>query len=69
MQNIDNNGNSILSELKPFFYPSSLAVAGVSSDPTKFGSILFRAIRDFGYTGPMYPVNPKLNELDGYICI
>ena len=39
------------------------AVVGVSQDPNKFGSRVFRSLRDAGYT--VYPVNPKGGELDG----
>ena len=39
------------------------AVVGASQDPAKFGSRVFRNLRDAGYT--VYPVNPKGGELDG----
>jgi predicted CoA-binding protein len=39
------------------------AVVGVSQDPAKFGTRVFRTLRDAGYT--VYPVNPKGGELDG----
>ena len=39
------------------------AVVGASQDPSKFGSRVFRSLRDAGYT--VYPVNPKGGELDG----
>lgn len=58
--------NSILSEMECFFHPRSLAIVGVSSDPSKFGNILLRAIRDFGYEGQIYPINPKLKQAEGY---
>jgi acyl-CoA synthetase (NDP forming) len=56
---------SILSELRPFFYPRAIAVAGVSRDPTKFGSCVFRSLQKFGFSGPLYPVGRQATELLG----
>jgi hypothetical protein len=39
------------------------AVVGVSQDPGKHGTRIFRTLRDAGYI--VYPVNPKGGELDG----
>lgn len=55
----------ILSELRPFFYPRSIAVVGVSQDTTKFGSRLCRAIQRFGFRGPLYPVSNRGSEFFG----
>ncbi len=57
--------NTITTELRPFFYPRSIAVAGVSRDHTRYGSAIFKTIRDFGFSGQLYPVNPKLDEYEG----
>ena len=55
---------NILSELRPFFYPRAIAVIGVSRDLTKFGSCAFRALKDFGFSGSLYPVG-RLDEFMG----
>jgi len=39
------------------------AVVGVSQDTTKFGSRVFRSLRDAGYV--VWAVNPRGGELDG----
>ena len=54
-----------LDELEPLFYPKSLAVVGASTDEAKFGSRFLQALIDFGYQGPIYPVNPKGSEILG----
>jgi len=54
-----------LSELRPIFYPQTLAVAGVSRDEAKFGSIFLRALLDFGFKGKIYPVHPEGGEILG----
>jgi predicted CoA-binding protein len=39
------------------------AIVGVSQDSTKFGSRVFRSLRDAGYA--VWAVNPRGGELDG----
>lgn len=45
--------------LLPLFFPRSVAVIGASTDPTSIGGRLFHNILFEGFTGPLYPVNPK----------
>jgi acyl-CoA synthetase (NDP forming) len=52
-------------QLKPLFYPRSVAVLGASSHPLKFGFQYLRALQDFGFPGRLYPVNPELKEVLG----
>jgi acetyltransferase len=62
------NGTSrpdIIAELRPFFYPRSIAVVGVSQKPTGVGSSMVRALQRFGFPGSIYPVNPRFPELFG----
>lgn len=54
-----------LSELRPIFYPRTLAVVGVSRDEMKFGSLFLRALLDFGFKGKIYPVHPEGGEILG----
>ena len=49
--------SDILNELKPVFYPKSIAVVGASSDDTKSGTQFLRALVRAGYQGAIYPVN------------
>ncbi len=56
---------SIVENLDPLFYPRSVAVIGASSDPAKFGNLILSAIREIGYSGPIYPVNPEGGEIYG----
>lgn len=46
--------------------PRSVAVIGASTDPRKRGYQVLRALRDSGYAGPVYPVNPKGGEIQGF---
>ena len=53
-------------ELDTMFKPRSVAVVGVSSSNIRFGgtSFLIR-LKQRGFTGAIYPVNPKLTEFEG----
>ncbi|AFH42413.1 acetate--CoA ligase family protein [Fervidicoccus fontis] len=53
------------SDLKYFFYPSSVAIIGASEDPLKIGGLVFRNVIS-GYKGKVFPINPKHNMLNGY---
>ncbi|HEX5695060.1 MAG TPA: GNAT family N-acetyltransferase, partial [Acidimicrobiia bacterium] len=50
---------AIAASLLPLFFPRSVAVIGASTDPTSIGGKLFHNILFEGFTGPLYPVNPK----------
>ncbi len=58
---------SIIS-LAPLFQPKSIAIVGASSDPEKpSGQPLF-SLKNNGYRGHIYPVNPKYDEIGGIKC-
>ena len=56
--------------LDSFFNPSSIAVVGVSNDPSKLGAVVFNNVIDAGYEGKLYAINPKCagQELYGKPC-
>ncbi|MGE5303465.1 MAG: acetate--CoA ligase family protein [Alphaproteobacteria bacterium] len=54
--------------LKTLFHPRSVALIGVSNEPTKLSGRPFRFFREFGYAGNVYPVNPKYQEINGVRC-
>lgn len=51
--------------LDVFFRPRSVAVIGASRDPQKLGHGVVRNLLNYGYDGPIYPVNPKANDILG----
>ncbi len=64
--------SSFVPNLKALVAPRSMAVVGASADITKWGGSALRSILDGGYTGKIYPVNPKGGEffgLQGYASI
>lgn len=52
--------------LGALFAPSSIAVIGASPDLRKAGGRCVAFLRDFGYGGAVYPVNPRRTEIGGY---
>ena len=49
-----------------FFKPKSVAVLGASGTPGKLGYVIVKNIADSDFTGDVYPVNPKSDEILGY---
>jgi acetate---CoA ligase (ADP-forming) len=54
-----------LAGLRALFEPGSIAVLGASSDPSKIGGRPISFLRDNGFTGSIYPINPRHHEIQG----
>ncbi len=54
-----------MSDLGRLLDPSSIAIVGLSADPTKHGGRVLGHLRRLGYGGTVYGVNPRLPEVDG----
>jgi acetyltransferase len=54
--------------LDAFFSPHGVAVIGASRDQTKLGNAVLRNLANHGYGGPVYPVNPKADEIFNLKC-
>lgn len=52
--------------LDALFAPRSIAVIGASPDLRKAGGRCVAFLRDFGFAGEVYPVNPRRAEIAGY---
>ncbi|HYR03338.1 MAG TPA: CoA-binding protein, partial [Syntrophobacteria bacterium] len=48
--------------------PKSVAVIGASTAPGKLGHEVLKNIRDAGFQGPIYPINPKAESILGLRC-
>ncbi len=51
--------------LDAFFQPRSIAVIGASADASSISGRPLRLLRQHGYQGAVYPVNPRHAELEG----
>src|SRR5690606_37830821 len=45
-----------------------VALVGASDQGERFGTRVFRQLVNFGFRGPIYPVNPRAKELLGRTC-
>ena len=51
--------------LQSLFYPQSVAVIGASNDASRIGGQPIRFMKEGGYSGRIYPINPKYSEVQG----
>ncbi len=51
-----------------FFAPASVAVIGASRSPGKVGYDIVENLIEGGFDGPLFPVNPKADEILGLTC-
>jgi len=51
--------------LRPLFRPRSIAVLGASEEPGRIGGRPVQYLKDFGFEGKIYPVNPKRDTVQG----
>lgn len=57
-----------VASLRPIFQPESVAIIGASRDPSSIGRQLFDALLEAGFAGPIYPINPAADTIDGHRC-
>lgn len=55
-------------DLTRLFAPRSAALVGATDHPTSFGGRVFQQMSNFGFSGKIYPVNPRLKEINGLRC-
>jgi acetyl coenzyme A synthetase (ADP forming)-like protein len=51
--------------IRPFLNPGSVAVVGASTRRASIGNAIVVNLVRCGFTGPIYPVNPAVNEVEG----
>ncbi len=56
------------SKIRNLFYPSSICIPGASTKEKSIGYELLRSIKNYGYKGKLFPVNPKADEILGFKC-
>src|SRR5690606_40871134 len=62
---MNNPKPEVSSDLNKLFFPSAVAVIGVSKDPSKLGTRTFLNVLNGGYPGPAYPIGRDLGEIAG----
>ena len=58
----------VASDLEAIFRPRALALVGASSRPDSLSGKLLGNLTAAGYTGAVYPINPKAAEVRGIKC-
>jgi len=56
---------SVVSDIEAIFHPRSIAVVGASANPDTPGYDYVHSLQEFGYSGRIYPINPKGGEILG----
>ena len=51
--------------LDPLFKPQAIAIIGASVKELSIGNVIIRNLQKYGYTGPIYPINPTAPEVCG----
>ncbi len=57
-----------LPNITPLMAPRSVAMVGATDHPTSFGGRVFQQMTGFGFPGKIYPVNPRLKDINGLKC-
>ena len=55
-------------QMRELFEPASVAVIGASAERNKVGNIILGNIIESGFQGPLYPINPRYEEVMGLKC-
>jgi len=56
-------------DLRPLLAPRSIAIVGASEASDSWAPEFHRSLRHVGYTGALYPINPKYEEVWGRPCL
>ncbi len=57
-----------MSSFDRLFSPNAIAIIGASQDLTRISGQPIQALKNSGYKGPVYLVNPRYKELHGMAC-
>lgn len=60
--------NNSVNTISRLIQPRSVAVIGASGDATKTAGRPVAYLRKHGFTGDIYPVNPRVDSIDGLRC-
>jgi len=52
--------------LEFLFHPKSVAIVGASNNPASFGCDFMNYMLSYGFSGELYPINPRQTEIMGF---
>ncbi len=53
-------------QLDKIMKPKAIAVVGASTKPKTIGSEIMQRLKEYGFTGNVYPINPKADQIEGF---
>ncbi len=53
-------------QLDKIMKPKSIAVVGASTKAKTIGSEIMQRLKEYGFTGNIYPINPKADQIEGF---
>lgn len=59
---------TLMNAIDRLFAPRSIAVIGASADPSKTAGRPIAYLQKHGFSGKIYPVNPRASEIGGMTC-
>jgi len=65
---IPHAAHNMPQDLSRFLNPRGVAIVGASNDTNRIGGQPIRLLTEFGYSGKVYPVNPKYTDIKGLTC-
>lgn len=54
--------------LDGLFKPRAVAIIGASNNPFSIGHIVIRNLAQYGFKGPIFPINPKSSNIRSFKC-
>ena len=54
--------------LDGLFRHKSIAIIGASNNPFSIGNIIIKNLVEYGFKGPIYPINPKSRSIRCFKC-
>ena len=64
----DREQRADVASLARLLSPAAVVVVGASRRPGSVGRTILRNVRDAGFAGPLYAVNPHADDIDGISC-
>ena len=61
-------GSRVPVDLRGFFAPRTIALVGATEDRSRFGGKVLHRLRHFGFDGPVYPISPSFQVVQGLPC-
>lgn len=62
---VQNEIKKAVHELDSLFKPKAIAIIGASTKELSIGNVIIKNLVHYGYTGKLYPINPKEPEVRG----